>query len=207
MRPVVGITGGVGCGKSEVGRILQRLGVSVLDTDAVVHHLLREDPAVFDAVTRRFGEAVRKPNGGLDRRALAERVFAEAAARAELESILHPRVRQEVERWRVHARSDRGGAALIPLLFEAGFDAGWDAIWCVVAREDAVDSRLSAKGWDPARIAAIRGAQWPVERKAARSDVVVENNGSIEDLAALVTHHWRLLERRSTRHVGRATEQ
>ncbi len=198
MRPVVGITGGVGCGKSEVGRILERIGVAVLDTDTVVHRLLREDVEVFDAVTQRFGAAVRRPEGGLDRRALAARVFADEAARAELESILHPRVRQEVESWRAKARTEQGGAALVPLLFEAAFEAGWDAIWCVIAREDVVDARLAAKGWDAARIAAIRGAQWPVERKAARSDVVLENNGSIEDLSALVTHHWRLLERRST---------
>lgn len=200
--PVIAITGGVGCGKSEVGRILAEKGVSVLDTDEVVHQLLREDPAVLAQVTARFGEGVAGPDGAIDRRQLADLVFANDEARRALEAILHPRVRQITETWRHHARAGHGGAALVPLLFEAGFDQGWDEIWCVTAREDVADARLRARGWSPERIQDVRNAQWPLERKAARANVVIENNSTLEELKALVLDHWRRLERRSMQYAG-----
>lgn len=200
--PVIAVTGGVGCGKSEVGRILSEIGVSVLDTDQAVHRLLSEDAAVHAAVVARFGQEILSDNGAIDRRRLAERVFPNEEARRALEAILHPRVRVMAEAWRQQARSSHGGAALVPLLFEAGFDQGWDEIWCVVAREEIADARLRQRGWSLERIREVRKAQWPLERKAERAHVVIENNSTREELKALVLDHWRRLERRSMQYAG-----
>jgi dephospho-CoA kinase len=195
--PALAVTGGVGCGKSEVGRILERIGVAVLDSDAVAHRLLRESPEVREAVVRLCGSGVRGADGELDRAAIAARVFADDAMRKELEAILHPRVREAIETWRATWRARGACAALIPLLFEAGFDTGWDAIWCVAARDDVAAARLAARGWTPEQIEARRKAQWPTAEKAARADATIENNGSLEELESLVKRLWRSLEKRS----------
>ncbi len=192
--PAVAVTGGVGCGKSEVGRILEQLGVSVLDSDTVVHRLLRESSEVRDAVANLCGVGVLGSDGALNRAAIAARVFESESLRRGLEAILHPRVRAEIDAWRAAWRERGGCAALIPLLFEAGFEEGWDSIWCVSARDEIVAARLAARGWTPEQIEARRRAQWPLTEKAARADVTIENNGSVEELEKSVTRHWRSLE-------------
>ncbi|MCS6771274.1 MAG: dephospho-CoA kinase [Kiritimatiellae bacterium] len=202
--PVIAVTGGVGCGKSETGRILAEMGVSVIDADSVAHRLMRDDPLVRAKLISLFGPAVVLADGSIDRCAIAGRVFANARDREALEHAIHPRVREEIVAWRDSVRRESGGgAALIPLLFEVGFDEGWDEIWCVVARDSIADARLAARGWAPERIQAVRKAQWPIDRKAACANVVLENNGTLEDLKALVEQHWRRLERRSIEYAGR----
>jgi dephospho-CoA kinase len=180
---------------------LERLGVAVLDSDAIVHRLLKTSPEVREAVVRVCGNGVCGANGELDRAAIAARVFADAPMRRALEAILHPRVRKEIDAWREAWRTRGPCAALIPLLFEAGMESGWDAIWCVTARDDIAAARLAARGWTPEQIEARRKAQWPTAEKAARSDATIENNGSLEELESLVERLWRSLEKRSQQHV------
>lgn len=194
MAPVIAITGGPGCGKSEAGRALAAIGVAVWDADAAVHRLLATDRAVRSAVERLFGPAVLRSDGELDRAGIAVRVFEDETARRALEGILHPPVLAELREWREKARASIGGAALVPLLFEADADDGrWDAVWCIVARDEVAAERLRARGWSNARIAAVRAAQWPLEKKAAHATVVIENNGSLEEFARLVQSYWRRL--------------
>lgn len=195
--PAVAVTGGVGCGKSEVGQILRAAGVAVLDADAVVHELLAADRAVQAAVVNLCGPSVRSADGSMDRRAIARQIFENADQRRALEAILHPRVWDRIQAWRSTERTRVGCAALIPLLFEAGLTEGWTEMWCVVASDEIVEKRLLARGWSTAEIALRRGAQWPVGQKSARADCVIENNGSLESLRECVLRYWNHLMERS----------
>ena len=195
--PVVGITGGVGCGKSEVGRILAELGVAVLDADEVVHGLFVTGSPVATAVLAHFGSAVATPEGGVDRARLGSLVFADAAARRALEALVHPPVLVNIRKWREQAKGMRPAAALIPLLFEVGFTEGWDAVWCVSAEPGIVQQRLLARGWSAETIAARQAAQWPLAEKEKRADAVIYNNGRRDELAAAVQQMWMKLAKRS----------
>ena len=188
--PVVGITGGVGCGKSEVGRILTELGARVLDTDAVTHGLLQGGTRVARAIAVRFGSDVVKGDGDIDRARLAEIIFADATARRDLEALVHPAVLRLMAEWVETQRALGPAAVLVPLLFEAGCAEGWDAIWCVSAEPDVVKKRLQARGWSEAQWQARQAAQWPLREKEIRADRIVRNNGSREELAAAVRQAW-----------------
>ncbi len=196
--PAVGVTGGVGCGKSEIGRILREAGAAVLDADDQVHDLLNSDPGVRDAVRRVLGAEMAGPDGALDRAAIARAVFADVTKRRALEAILHPPVWARIREWR-DARRERGGsAALIPLLFEAGLTEGWTETWCVVAPDATADARLRARGWDAAEIARRRAAQWPPAEKSARADCIIVNDGTIGELRDRVMARWNELMERSS---------
>jgi dephospho-CoA kinase len=185
----------VGCGKSEVGRVLTRLGVSVLDADAVVHELMAPETPVFREVVRRFGTDVVGLDGGIHRKKLAALVFGDKEARLTLEAVVHPPTLAYIRTW---CEQGTGPAAvMIPLLFEVGFVEGWTAIWCVSATPESVGERLRARGWDDASVEARRAAQWSLAEKEKRSDVVLHNNGSREELAAEVQQAWMKLLKRS----------
>ncbi len=188
--PVVGITGGVGCGKSEVGRILTELGVNVLDTDEVTHGLLQGGTSMARAIAARFGSDVVSGDGGIDRSRLAEIVFVDTTARRDLEALVHPAVLQRMAEWVETQRSLGPAAVLVPLLFEAGCAEGWDAIWCVSAEPEVVKMRLQARGWSEAHWQARQAAQWPLREKEQRADRIVRNNGSREELGAAVRQAW-----------------
>lgn len=194
--PSLGVTGGLGCGKSEVGRILSEAGADVLDADLVAHELLRDNRAVQEAVTGLCGPQIRGADGQLNRKAIAAQVFAEPAKRKALEAILHPRIWDVVRRWRSEQEHIRPGVVLIPLLFEADLTSGWDAVWCVAASDALVNERLRERGWSNAQIESRRHAQWPIEEKIRRADTVIHNDGSREALKKTVLDYWeKLLER------------
>lgn len=197
MFPVVGITGGVGCGKSEVGRLLAALGVAVRDADEVVHGLLAAGQPVAAAVIQRFGPGVAGAEGGVDRARLGALVFADASARRELEAIVHPPTLDALRAWRDGMREKGPAAVLVPLLFEAGFTDGWDAVWCISAKPGVVQQRLRARGWSDQAIAARQAAQWPLAEKEKRADRVIDNSGGLDELAAAVQQMWKTLVKRS----------
>jgi dephospho-CoA kinase len=195
--PVVGLTGGLGSGKTTALEALERLGAAVLSTDAVVHALY-DDPEVRDAVVARWGEAV-APGGRVDRAAVATAAFADPAERAWLEELLWPRVGAEVIRWRaeLERRNPRPAAGVIevPLLFEAGMDKAFDATIAVVADEDVRAERAGARGHAAVDERAAR--QLGQDEKAAKATFVVANSGTIgeleESLAAVLEklRTWR----------------
>lgn len=195
--PTVGITGGMGCGKSEVGRILSEAGVEVMDADVLTHDLLREDTGVMDAVVALCGAQVRREDGQLDRSAIAAQVFGDEGKRKALEAIIHPRVWKTIQQWRAARSGDAPTAALIPLLFEAGLTHGWDAIWCVAASDAVVNERLRARGWSDEQIERRRRVQLPLAEKMKRSDLVIRNEGSREELKKNVLESWKELLKRS----------
>jgi dephospho-CoA kinase len=178
----VGLTGGIGAGKSTALAALDRLGAAVLSTDAVVHELYGT-PAVRDAVVARFGPEV-APGGVVDRAALAERAFATAADRAWLEGLLWPLVGERIARFRADAlRAQPPPRALVvevPLLFESGMEHAFDATIAVIAEDGVRAARAAARGHRALDERAAR--QLSQEEKAARCTHAVVNDGSVEEL-------------------------
>lgn len=180
--PFVGLTGGMGAGKSTALAALERLGAAVISSDAVVHELYAGE-LLRDAVVGRWGAEV-APNGVIDRAAVAGRAFASAEDRAWLEGIVWPLVGARVAGWleEVRARTEPPRAAVVevPLLFEAGMDGLYDATIAVVAEEQARQLRAAGRGH---ALADERGErQLPQEEKARRATFVVRNDGSEHDL-------------------------
>jgi dephospho-CoA kinase len=180
--PFVGLTGGLGSGKSEALRVLGELGVATLSTDAVVHELLASDE-LRDIVVARLGEEV-APDGALDRSLMAERVFGDDDARGWLEAELWPRVGQRVAEWKqeVDALDPPPTAAVVevPLLFESGMEPVFDSTIAVIADEDVRAERAVARGH--ASVEERAGRQLSQQEKAQRADYTVRNDGSLEEL-------------------------
>jgi len=181
--PFIGLTGGLGSGKSTALAALERLGAATLSTDAVVHDLYAHDPRVREAVVARWGDAV-APDGAVDRAAIARHAFAAPDERAWLEQLIWPLVAEKVAAFREAAlASDPPVAAAIvetPLLFEAGMDAIYDATIAVIADEEIRAQRAAARGHEAVDERAAR--QLTQQEKAARATYVVANSGTIEEL-------------------------
>ncbi|MGA8364564.1 MAG: dephospho-CoA kinase [Solirubrobacteraceae bacterium] len=182
--PFVGLTGGMGAGKSTALAELERLGAAVLSTDAVVHELYG-DERLRDAVVERWGEDV-APGGTVDRSAVAERVFADAQDRAWLEGVLWPLVGERVGEWltEVRARQPAPRAAVVevPLLFEAEMEGVYDATVAVIADEQIRRERAASRGHALQDARAAR--QLSQEEKAQRATFTIRNDGSEGELAA-----------------------
>ncbi len=179
---VMALTGGIASGKSSACRMLRERVPSLVlfDCDVAVRRLLETDPDVADEILKTFGDSVIGGDGNVDRRALRERVFGDAAARASLEGILHPRVRQECldSRDRAAKRGAEFFVADVPLLFEKGFDFGQTRVIVVACSRSAQIQRLEARdGLDAVMIESILAAQLPVHEKMSRADVVFWNEG------------------------------
>jgi dephospho-CoA kinase len=181
--PFVGLTGGMGAGKSTALKALEELGAQVLSTDAVVHELYGES-RVKDAVVERWGAEV-APGGVVDRAAIAAKAFAGGdQERRWLEGLLWPLVGARMGAWLEHARALRpvpkAAIVEVPLLFEAGMEGGFDATIAVIAEEDTRRERAAGRGHALAEERA--GRQLSQEEKAARASFVIHNDGSIADL-------------------------
>jgi dephospho-CoA kinase len=178
----VGLTGGIGAGKSTALAALERLGAAVLSTDGVVHSLYESDE-VRDAVVSRFGARV-APAGEVDRAALARVAFADPEDRAWLEGTLWPRVGARIYEWReeLAQRPEPPCAAVVevPLLFESGMDTAFDATIAVIADEGVRARRAGARGHQSLDERSAR--QLSQEEKAQRATYVVVNDGTVEDL-------------------------
>jgi dephospho-CoA kinase len=176
--PFVGLTGGLGAGKSEALRLLGELGAATLSTDAVVHELLSTEE-LRDEVSARLGPEVVR-DGALDRPAVAARVFGDDEARAWLEDLLWPRVAERVADWRAGVADGRVAVVEVPLLFEAGMEDVFDRTIAVVANEGVREERAAARGHTS--VAERAGRQLPQSEKAERADYTVRNDGSLTEL-------------------------
>jgi dephospho-CoA kinase len=180
--PFVGLTGGLGAGKSEALRALGELGAATLSADAVVHELLGTEE-MRDELVGRFGPDV-APAGSVDRALVAERVFAKPEERSWLEETLWPRVGERITQWREECEraepAPRAAVVEVPLLFESGMEAAFDATVAVVAGEEVRERRAAARGH--AGVASRHDRQLPQEEKARRADHTVRNDGSLEEL-------------------------
>lgn len=180
--PFVGLTGGLGAGKSTALAALERLGAATLSTDAVVHDLYASDE-LRDAVVERWGADV-APGGRVDRKAVAERAFAAEEERRWLEELLWPRVGARMIAWREELAGrgapPRAAVVEVPLLFEAGMEGAFDATIAVVAPEEVRASRAGARGH--AAVEERTGRQLSQDEKARRATFAVTNDGSEEQL-------------------------
>ena len=180
--PFVGLTGGIGAGKSAALEALERLGAATLSSDAVVHDILGTDEAGRD-LAERLGAGV-APGGRVDRDAVARVVFEDQGAREWLERYLWPKVGERMVAWRaaLDSREPRPRAAVVevPLLFESGLEEVFDFTIAVVADDDVRGERIDARGHSG--VASRESRQLAQTEKAERADFAVRNDGTLEEL-------------------------
>ena len=198
---IIGLTGGIACGKSTVSTALRARGAAIIDADALAHELSQPHQPLFNAYVQRFGREIVTENGTLDRAAIARRVFADPAVRAEVDAIAHPLIRMAAEERLRAARDENKRAAVldVPLLFEAGWDALADETWVVALPREEQLARLLARdtSMDEGEARARIAAQMPLAEKCARADVIIDNSGTKEEIREYIGKLWkeRILER------------
>jgi dephospho-CoA kinase len=180
---VVGLTGGIGSGKSAAADEFARLGAAVVDTDLIAHRLTGPGGAALPAIQRLFGEGFVLPSGAMDRKRMRERVFADAAARKSLESVLHPMIREESER-QIAAAAGTYVVHVVPLLVESGdFRRRVDRVLVVDCPEATQIARVRARsGLSGDEALAIVQSQASRAERLAAADDVIDNGGTLEDL-------------------------
>lgn len=196
---LVGLTGGIGSGKSTVARLLEERGAVVFDADVFAREAVAPGTPGHHAVVERFGANVLAPGGELDREALAAIVFADPAARRDLEAIVHPEVRRLLaegcDRYRDTDRVVVFGA---PLLIETGMHSAFDLLIVVAAPVETQIARLLRdRGMSEAQARARIDAQAPTAEKIAYAHFVVDNDGSPEDLERRIDEVWDVLRSRA----------
>ncbi len=189
---LVGLTGGIGSGKSTVSEALERRGAVVVDADRIVKELQQPGTEVFAEMVERFGEGIVGPDGQLDRPAVAAIVFHDAAALADLGAIVHPRVRDEMtRRLEELSATDQVVVLDVPLLVESGWEGMSGVVVVDLDPEVAVARLVAHRGFDPEDARSRIANQASREDRLAKADVVVDNSG---DLAALEPQMDRVWE-------------
>jgi dephospho-CoA kinase len=196
----VALTGNIAAGKSAVAELFRRWGATVLDADAIVREVQAPGGPVTRTIAERFGDAVVRPDGSLDRAALRRIVMADAGARTALERIVHPAVyaRRAELAAEAEARGDRIVVSDIPLLFEAAEPSEFDLIVLVDAPEEVRLARLmERRGLDREEARRMIEAQMPSAEKRAKSDYVIANDGDRAALERAAQMVWRALQSRA----------
>ena len=183
----IGLTGGIASGKSSVGRLLAARGLPLLDADVFAREALAPGSAGAGAVLERYGAGIRAPGGEIDRAALGRIVFGDGAERRWLEQLVHPLVRARFAAELQELVAEPLVVLVVPLLFEAGLETLCSEVWLVDCDERQQLQRLMARdGLGEADARARIAAQWPLARKRGLADVVLNNRGGPEQLAAQV---------------------
>jgi dephospho-CoA kinase len=192
---ILGLTGGIGCGKSAAAEMLAALGAVVIDADRVGHETYQPGTPGWDQVVAEFGRTIVAPDGAIDRKRLGGLVFGDPAKLARLNAIVHPLIRKAIAARVAAERAARRAPAVVieaALLVEAKWDDLVDEVWVVTARPEVITQRLVAqRGLDPAAIAARMRAQLGDAERAARADVVIDNSGTLEALRTRLATLWR----------------
>jgi len=179
---VIGLTGGVGMGKSACAQLLLARGVPVIDTDELARQIVEPGQPALDEIQKAFGAEVIDTDGRLRRGELARLVFANPEARKTLEAILHPRIRElwhsQVDTWGKEQRNI--GVVVIPLLFETEAQREMDFTICVACSSATQHQRLGGRNWSAPQIQQRILAQWPIEKKMAAADYVIWTEGSLD---------------------------
>ena len=192
----IGLTGGIACGKSEVGRILEREGAQVRDADLLAHEMIRRGRPLFESVVKQFGLEIVGADGEIDRRILGRMVFADAAKRKVLEAMIHPAVIRELREWVIgETAQGRNAVAIVPLLFEVGWMDLWDVVVCVAAPENLVVERLKRRGLSEFDARARMAAQMPLEEKIRKARYVIRNDETLDHLKENTQKVWQEIVR------------
>jgi dephospho-CoA kinase len=191
---LIGLTGGIGSGKSTVSAALAERGATIVDADAIVHELQEPGTEVFAAIVERFGEAIVGPDGRLDRAALADRVFADPEQLTALNAIVHPAVGAEIEARLAAAGSDDVVILDVPLLVESGRDDMEGTIVVDLPVDQAVQRLVDQRGFDEADVRARMQRQVSREERRARADLIIDNRGDRDALQAEIDRAWAWIE-------------
>ena len=194
---VIGLTGGIGSGKSTVSQFLAELGAVVIDTDKVGHEALKPGGEAWQQVVNAFGEQIVTPPGDIDRRKLGEIVFNDAEALAQLNRIVHPRIYDMVRDQLEEYRQEGVGVLVleVPLLVEAGWTSLVDEVWVTVASEATVLKRIKERTGlsEQESLARIR-SQLPLEERISHADVAIDTDCSLDGLKAEIKELWQKLQ-------------
>lgn len=200
----VGLTGGIASGKSTVARMLEELGAHLVDTDQLARQAVEPGSPALAEIAAAFGPGVLDESGGLDRRGLREVVFSDAAARARLNAIVHPRVASLAGEELARLEADHpAGVALVdvPLLFESGWDRRYPVNLVVYVPPATQVARLMARDQvDETQARAALAAQMPLEDKRQRAHFVIDNSGGLEETFAQVRAVWSELLKLAASH-------
>ena len=197
---VIGLTGGIGCGKSEAAKYLEALGAVRFDADEVSRALTAPGGEALPAIRERFGDGVFRPDGALDRAALARIVFSSAPHRRSLEAILHPLVQREMLK-RLDAAAEAGERVVVlevPLLFETGMDALCDETWALYAPREKQIARIVARdGLSPEDAVARIDSQMPMETRNGKATFAINTDRPIERTQAELEQLYRAAQKRA----------
>jgi dephospho-CoA kinase len=179
---VLGLTGGVGAGKSACAALLAKRSIPVIDTDDLARQVVEPGEPGLTELSRRFGPGILDSEGRLRRDELARHVFSDVSTRKEVEDILHPRIRRlwqaKVDEWRAQGVSL--AVVAIPLLFETNAQKSVDKTLCVACTRETQLKRLLARGWTVEESAGRIAAQMPMEQKMALADFVIWSEGPLD---------------------------
>jgi len=198
---VVGLTGNYGMGKSTVARMFRELGAMTIDTDEIVAGLLN-DAQVIDEIGKTFGDDIVK-NNSVNKKMLADMVFAYPSLRISLEDILHPRVFEKIEGAVLQISRTKGQSMVIieaPVIFERGYQNRFDQIIAVSAPINVVISRLREKGISEEDVRKRLQSQFPMEMKADKTDFIVDNSKDMENTRGQVEAIYQQLLVKERRH-------
>ena len=193
---VIGLTGGIGTGKTEVSRILRGLGAAVVNADLAAHEVYSKGREGWAEIVAAFGEGVITAEGSVDRSKLAALVFEDETALTRLNSIVHPRARTIVEAELERLREEGAGVAVVeaPLLLEAGWADMVDQVWVTVAAPlQAVERAAARSRLTPREVEERIAAQMTQEERVALADVIIDNGSGICELERAVEEEWRSL--------------
>lgn len=191
---LIGLTGGIGTGKSTVDRMLTARGAALIDADLLAREVVEPGTPALAEITAEFGPAVLQPDGSLDRTALGALVFADEAKRLRLNAITHPRVGELMQRRVAEALASDAPLVVvdIPLLFESGRQGLFEGVLLVWAPPEVQLSRLVERdGWNQEEARQRVASQMPVDEKRALATWVIDNSGTLEDTEAQVERWWR----------------
>ena len=180
---IIGLTGGIACGKSTISLTLRELGAVIIDGDVLSRELTAANGAALPAIREAFGDGVFHPDGTLNRRALGEVVFANDAARDKLDAIMQPMLREMILRGIEDARKSGAAACVLdmPLLYEKDLDSLCDRVWCAyIPRNIQLQRLMERDGFTRDEAEQRLRSQLPAEEKAAKADVVIDTSGPIQ---------------------------
>jgi len=190
----VGLTGGIGSGKSTVTEMLRAHGAVILDADAFAREAVEPGTDALGRIVERFGREVIAEDGSLDRAALASIVFADPAALGDLEAIVHPEVRRLItEGIRDNLDTDNVVVLVNPLLIEMGTHRDCDVVVVLSVSPETQVTRAMGRGMSEGDVRARLAAQLPLDERAAQADVLLDNEGTVEELRVQVDALWERL--------------